>query len=252
MIKLSIIIPAYNEEFRIINTLNSYYNFFYEIYKNNFEIIVVANNCKDKTTLIVKKFMENKKQVKLLDIVTNVGKGGAIIEGFNIAKGELLGFVDADNSTKPEAFNDLILNIKNNDGIIASRWMKKSKVSPKQSLKRRIASRTFNILIRLLFKIKLSDTQCGAKLFKKEAIKNVIYKLGITRWAFDIDLLYLLKRNNFKIIEIPTVWSDAPGSNLNVRKASFEMFLAIIRLRFIYSPFKFIVKLYDKIMVWLK
>ena len=71
--------------------------------------------------------------------------------------------------------------------------MKGSKVSPKQSLKRRIASRSFNLLIRRLFKINISDSQCGAKLFKKNAVDKVINQLGITRWAFDIDLLYLLR-----------------------------------------------------------
>ena len=148
-------------------------------------------------------------------------------------------------STKPEEFYELYKKIDNYDGIIASRWMKESVVSPKQPLIRRIASRVFNILIRTLFGLKLKDTQCGAKMFKRQALIKVIHRMVTTRWAFDVDLLYQLKRNGFIIKEIPTVWSDDTNSKLNVKKASIEMFLAVSRLRLMYSPFKFIIKAYD-------
>ena len=245
--ELSIIIPAYNEEKRIGNTLNNYAIFFNKICKNNYEIIVVLNGCKDNTITVVKKYSKKFKSIKYLNFVEPIGKGGAVIEGFKVAKSKLVGFVDADNSTKADAYYDLVKNINGYDCIIASRWMDGSKVSPKQPIIRRIASRSFNLLVRLFFGINVHDSQCGAKLFKGSKLKQVIKYLGITRWAFDVDLLYQFKRNNFSIHEIPTVWSDSLGSSLNVKKASKEMFLAIARLRLIYSPFRFIVKIYDRI-----
>ena len=247
--KLSIIIPAHNEEKRISKTLSSYLTFFSSKLKD-FEIIVVVNNTKDNTLKVVKSF-KNKK-IRCLNFKETIGKGGAIIEGFKIGKGNYLGYVDADMSTPPESFYDLFKKINNYDGIIASRWIKGAEVFPKQSFLRRIASRSFNLMMKFLFLMPYHDTQTGAKLFKKEAVKKVIDKLDITKWAFDIDLLYNLRKNNFKIKEIPTVWHDNPGSQLKIFKAVPEMFLALIRLRLIYSRFKFIVKLYDKLPEWLK
>ena len=69
--------------------------------------------------------------------------------------------------------------------------------------------------------------------------------MGITKWAFDIDLLYLMKRNNFKIKEVATEWKEPGNSHLNLVKATIEMFLALMRLRLIYSPFRFVVAAYD-------
>ena len=204
------------------------------------------NGSTDKTIQIVKKYSKNKKQIRYFN-EGKIYKGGAIIKGFKEAKGELIGFVDADNSTKAEYFYDLVKNINEYDCAIASRWIEGAKVNPPQPLKRRIASRTFNALVRILFNINVYDSQCGAKLFKKQAIKEIIPSLGITRWAFDVDLLYQLKKRKRTILEIPTIWSDTLGSNLDIKKASKEMFLAIARLRLIYSPFKFIVKIYDKL-----
>lgn len=231
--KLSIIIPAHNEENRIARTLEDYG----KRYKKNSEIIVVLNGCKDDTLKIVKKFKKKYSQIRYIDFQQS-GKGFALIEGFKAAKGDLIGFVDADGSTNSKAFEDLIKKLGKYGGIIASRYLKGAIVSPKQPISRIIASRVFNFLIRILFGLKFRDTQCGAKLFKKEVIKEVLPKLGITEWAFDIDLLYQMKKANFKIKEIPTEWRDIEGSKINVRKTSTRMLLSIIKLRIIYSPFR--------------
>ncbi len=251
MKKLSIIIPAYNEEKRIGNTLSSYLKFFSKNLKD-FEIIVVLNGCSDKTISVVKSFIKKDKRLKHLNFKDKIGKGGAIIEGFKAAKGSLIGFVDADLSTNPDSFYDLVLKIKDHDGVIASRWIKGSRVYPKQSILRRTAGRGFNILMRSLFFMNYRDTQTGAKLFKKEVIKKVVKRLGITKWAFDVDLLYQMKKHHFNIIEIPTIWHDKPGSRLKIFKAVPEMFLGLIRLRLVYSKFKFIIDYYDKLPEWLK
>ncbi len=245
--KVSIIIPAYNEEKRIGKTLKSYTEYFDKQYKENYEIIVIPNNCTDKTEEVVAQF-----NVRTHTIPNINDKGMAVRAGFRVADTDLIGFVDADGSTPPEAFDDLIKNINNYDGIIASRWMQGAQVSPKQPLTRRIASRTFNLLVRTFFGLKLHDSQCGAKLFTKKCAKETIEKLDITRWAFDVDFLFKAKKLGFKITEIPTVWADDPNSVLNVKKASIEMFLALLRLRLVYSPLKGVVTIYDKLPESLK
>jgi len=97
--KLSIIIPAYNEEKRILSPLNSFYNFFNKKLGKEFEVIVVPNNCKDNTLNVVKDFAKDKKNIVIFNINKYSGKGGAVIQGFKLAKGDLIGFVDADEST---------------------------------------------------------------------------------------------------------------------------------------------------------
>ena len=159
----------------------------------------------------------------------------------------MIGFVDADNSTKPKDFEDLIKNIGKYDCIIASRYIKDAIVKPKQKITRIIASRGFNFLVRLLFGLKIHDTQCGAKLFKKQAIKRIIAKLDLTRWAFDVDLLLKTKKEGYKIKEFPTRWEDSSGSKLKIHRAVIEMLLSLTRLRLINSKLRFIISFYDSL-----
>lgn len=252
MIKLSIIIPAYNEEKRIRNTLEKYCEFFREL-KNkgvlDFEILVVLNACKDNTINIVKECQKKFAEIKFLEFERG-GKGFAIIEGFKDSLKDdfdFIGFVDADEATSPKSFYDLVKKIPFYDGVIASRWRKDSYIKTKQTLLRKITSQGFNFLTRSILFLPYSDTQCGAKIFNRKALESVVGGLGITKWAFDIDLLCRLKSRKFKIIEIPTVWEDKKESKLNLTRVPFQMFASIIRLRLIYSPFSFIVKLYDKL-----
>jgi len=257
MIKISIIIPAYNEEKRIGPTLEKYSNFLNKIKnssKINYEILVVINNTKDRTKEIVKKYQKIDKNIKYLDLKEG-GKGLAVKKGFIDAlkrNNDLIGFVDADCSTSPEAFYDLITNLGDYDGSIASRYMKKSIVQPKQTLPRIIVSRIFNFAIRSLFFMPYSDTQCGAKIFKRKPIEKVVGVLEITKWAFDVELLYKIRKLGFKIKEVPTVWSDREYSKINFANAGPKMLLAIVRLRLINSRLNLIVRLYDKLNRLLK
>lgn len=242
---LSIIIPTHNEEIRIEKTLEEYLKFFNRKKKNkeidDFEILVILNGCVDNTKRIVNKFAC--KELIVFEFKES-GKGFAIIKGFGEAlkrKMEFIGFADADMATTPESFYALMENVGDCDGVIASRYVKGAIVNPRQSIQRIIASRMFNLLIKIIFIMNYRDTQCGAKLFKREAIKEIINRLTITKWAFDVDLLYHLKKRNFKIKEFPTIWSDKKYSTINFMKSGPFMALAIIRLRILNSPFKFLI-----------
>jgi len=243
--KLSIIIPAYNEEKRISKTLELYLNYLKG--KKNFEILVVINGCTDNTIGAVSKIARKNKEIKFVDIGKVPSKGAALLEGFKRVESELIGFVDADLATGPSAFYDLVKNMQDYDCVIASRWIKGAKMEHRQPITRIIAGRTFNLLVNLFFNLRINDTQCGAKLFKKHAIKKILPYIGkTTGWAFDVNLLYALKREKFKIKEIPTEWNEPGGSHVRL-KTIFEMFLAIIRLRLVYSPFRFIVIVLNKV-----
>ncbi len=243
--QLSIIIPAHNEEKRLSPMLEVYLECFIEKYGNDVEFIIVVNGSTDDTDQVAKSFEDLYVHVKAIIEPDQIGKGGAIMRGFALAQGDLVGFVDADGSTPPQAFQDLVENIGDAGIIIASRWLKDSVVSSPQSISRLIASRVFNFLVHIAFRMQISDTQCGAKLMRKETLQVVLPHLGLTQWAFDVDLLFQCKREGYQVIEHATVWNDAKHSRLNIPRASIEMFTAILRLRLLYSPFRWIVKGYD-------
>ena len=96
------------------------------------------------------------------------------------------------------------------------------------------------------------DTQCGAKLFKRKAIESVISNLSMSQWAFDVELLYHLRKKGFVIKEIPTRWSDKEYSKIHFAKAGPFMALSIVRLRLLNSPFKSFVKVYNKMFDYYK
>lgn len=243
--KLSIVIPAYNEEKRLWPTLEAYATYFGQRYGPDVEIIVVVNGSTDQTEHLARAYEQKNPSVHAIIEPRRVGKGGAIMMGFAVAKGEVVGFVDADNATPPEAFQDLVDHLGDAGAIIGSRWIKGATVSPRQPAARRVASRIFNFLVRRMFLLPITDTQCGAKLMRGEAVRAALPHLGVTRWAFDVDLLFQLRRLGYRIVEWPTTWRDQSGSRLQVARVSFEMFLAICRLRLFYSPFRWIVKLYE-------
>ena len=239
--KLSIVIPAHNEEHRLPPMLEAYAKYFDEKYGDEAELIVVPNFCSDRTAEVARGISMRYPQVKVINEPKRVGKGGAVLLGAQSAEGDLIGFVDADGATSSEAFDDLVKKISLDGCIIASRWMKGSDVSPKQPLSRRAASRCFNLLVRVLFGLKLSDTQCGAKLFRREVIQPVLRNLGVTNWAFDVDMLFQTKRLGASIREVPTVWHDVSGSKIEIGRSSVNMFVAMVRLRIFYSPLRFMI-----------
>jgi len=253
MEKVSIIIPAYNEEKRIEETLNENLKFFKELKKKkilDFEIIVVVNGSKDRTVDIVKRISQKNKELKYMDLVRGA-KGYAVIEGFKEAlKGDsdLIGFKDADMATKPDAYYDLIKNIGESDGIIASRYLPGSKIYPKPTLQRKIVSRVFNFVIRSILILPYRDTQCGAKLFTRDALEKTITELTFSQLAFDVDLIYTMRRLGYKVKEIPTTWSDEDYSTVNFAKSGPVMVMAILRLRLLNSPFKGSIRLYDHLI----
>jgi glycosyltransferase involved in cell wall biosynthesis len=222
--------------------LDAYLPYFVEKYGKKVELIVVVNGSTDNTELIVSKVQEGNPQLKMIVDRNPIGKGGALDLGFAMAKGRLIGFADADGATPPAAFQALVDNIGDAGCIIASRWMKDSIVSPPQPLKRRITSRCFNLMVRALFGFKIKDTQCGAKLLTRDAMDAVLPQLGITKWGFDVDMLFHVRDCGFTIKEIPTEWHDVAGSRVNLSSTSLNMALEMIRLRLEYSPFKFIVR----------
>src|SRR3989344_8610006 len=193
--RISIVMPAYNEEKRIGSTLESYSKYFEKIRKKeklDYKILVVINNTRDNTKKVVQTWVKKNKRIRYLDLEKG-GKGYAVIEGFKDSlngKFDFIGFVDADGATPPESYYGLIKNIHGNNGIIASRYVKGAKLYPPMNFRRSIVGKTFHAIVRALFFMPFQDTQCGAKLFDRRAAELATKKVGMTQWAFDIEMLY--------------------------------------------------------------
>ena len=234
---LLILIPAYNEERRIEPMLRSYAEFFRKNYTGPIQLVVVLNGCTDNTLGVVQKVAAEFPTVRALVFPEAIGKGGALIEGLKLAKqSELIGYVDADGATEPAAYLDLVRKIGTADCIIASRWLPGAVIHQSQQSHRRFASRVFHKIVRILFWMNIYDTQCGAKLMKTQAVERIHDRLSIADMAFDINLLYSLKHAGFKIVEVPTEWTDKVGSKVTLGRTSLTMFLSVVRVRLIYSP----------------
>ena len=234
---LLLLIPAYNEEHRIEPVLRDYAQYFKEHYHGKFQLVVVLNGCTDGTLGVVQRVGADYPAVTALEFPEAIGKGGALIEGLKLAPlADLIGYVDADGATPPHAFHELVKHIGGVDCVIGSRWLPGAVLHVEQSGQRRLASRAFHLIVQALFRMNLRDTQCGAKVMRREAVEKVHSSLRIADMAFDINLLYSLKRAGYRILEVPTEWTDKLGSKVTLAGTSLVMFLSVVRIWLIYSP----------------
>ena len=225
---ISVIVPAYNEEERIQNMLNLYGDYLLSR-KWDCEIVVICDG-HDSTAEIVRRMAEKYTQIKLFEFASRLGKGGAIIEGFKKSKGDVVGFVDADEAVHPYQFEKLLGELKNYDCAIASRRIEGSQILVRQPLKREVVSKIFNMIVNSMFGLNIKDTQCGAKVFKKEVIESVVPELKSTGFEFDVELLWRIKSEGFSIKEVPITWQHTDKSSFSLKKSP-GMFMNLIKRR---------------------
>lgn len=236
--RLLLLIPAYNEEARIGPVLREYVAYFRAHYRGDFRLVVVLNGCRDRTLQVVQASAEEAGGIEWIEFPAPIGKGGALIEGLRLApETDLIGYVDADGATPPRAFHDLIRQLSDYDCVIGSRWLPESRLGEAQPWKRRVASRLFHVCVQALFWMNIRDTQCGAKVMRRDAIQRIHTDLRTADLAFDINLLYCLRRAGCRVLEVPTEWTDRSGSKIRLGRSALTMFLSIVRLRLVYSPF---------------
>jgi glycosyltransferase involved in cell wall biosynthesis len=221
----SIIIPAYNEELRIKQVIGDLIDEF-----PGQEIIVVCDGT-DNSDNIVKSFSFGYPNIRLLRFGGRLGKGGALIQGFKVAEGEEICFVDADESVSTDDLKGMFHALHDVDGVIASRRLKGSKILIKQPIKRRLASKAFNIFVKMFFGLPFNDTQCGAKVFKRDAILDILNDLKTSGFEIDVEILWRFKKRGYRVIEYPITWKHSEGSKFRLSH-SRGMFISLLRTRF--------------------
>jgi len=231
--EISIIIPVYNEEKRITHSIERIWRYFKKK-SILFEIIIVDDGSKDRTEEIIKKFKENKENVKYIKYGENRGKGAAIREGVFTAEGKYILFSDADLSTPIEEFEKFYHYAKKNfDVVIGTRRVKEAKIIKKQPFLRRFFGTGFIYLVKILFPSlsNITDFTCGFKLFEGKNAKKIFKLQKINRWGFDVEILLISKILKLKIAQVPVVWKDLRRSKVNLKKDIIRSFSDLIKIK---------------------
>jgi dolichyl-phosphate beta-glucosyltransferase len=234
---LSIVIPAFNEQSRIPQTLESLSEFINSKYiiDNNLsvEVLVVDDGSLDLTSSVVLGFSNKIKNLKLLSYPNNEGKGFAVKYGITNASGARILICDADGSTPFAELIKLYESSKNDgfDVVIGSRAINNSDVVLKTSLHRKLLGRLFSLFVRSILQFKILDTQCGFKLFTKESADKIFKLQTIYGFGFDPEILFIAIKLNFSVREMPVNWSNVPGSKVNLVSDSFRMLFDLFDIR---------------------
>ena len=234
MFSLSIIIPVYNEEKRIPNSLKLIKNFISKK-KHNIEIIFVSDGSIDRTNELIQSFIvKNKKKynLKFISYKDNIGKGYAIKKGVLKAVNQWQLICDADMSVDLIQFEKWYNeNLIKNDkfAYYGSRNHIKSRI--KTTFIRDYLGTIFTTILKILFKIEIKDTQCGFKVFNKKYSSKIFRRLSSYRFAFDVELTLILKKNNIKIKELPLKWTHKKNSKLSLVKDMPIMFYDILQIK---------------------
>ncbi len=199
-LELSFVLPAYNEESLIEDTLGIIDSVIADR-KIPYEIIVVDDGSKDKTLSKAQNYAGRNQHVKVLSYSNNVGKGYAVKKGFLNTTGKVVVFTDSDMEIDLRTISKYLDALKYGDIIIASKKHPGSKVEV--PIFRRFSSECFNLLVRLFTGVPLKDTQSGLKAMRKDAFADIFPRLAVKRYAFDVELLAVANLYHLKVVEMP-------------------------------------------------
>jgi len=231
--ELSVVIPAYNEERRLIPTVKAICR---HLKKQNYtsEVIVVNDGSIDTTSSVIEK-LKTDSDIPMRDIhfKKNRGKGAAVNAGIATAKGRFILFTDADNSTPIEEYDKLrtFLHLDKADVAIGSRYINNSSVEERQSHGRVLMGRIGNFIIQTFLLDGIHDTQCGFKLFTHRAARHIFSHQKVSRWGFDMEALAIARLYNYKIVEVPIRWINSGDSRLRPIRDAFRTFTELIYIK---------------------
>ncbi|MBS3175093.1 glycosyltransferase family 2 protein [Candidatus Woesearchaeota archaeon] len=239
MVDYSIIIPAYNEEKIIANTIDEVFKFFKNI-NRSFEIIIANDGSKDNTAKVVNSKIKNYKQLRLVNNHVNMGRGEALNNAINNSNGKIVVYIDADLAIDLELFPKLVNAIEKNnvDIAVGSKHMKNSVVEyPKL---RRLFSKAYSMLTRILLGSTIRDYQCGFKAFKKESIIKIIPYIKAKKWSWDTEVIVKAQWLGYKVQELPAKVVNIYGreSKVHLIKDIKNMGSELLRLFFERITFK--------------
>ncbi|MFH1745266.1 MAG: dolichyl-phosphate beta-glucosyltransferase, partial [bacterium] len=216
---LSVIVPVYNEEKNLANSIHEFTEFL-RTKKYTWEIIIVNDGSTDNTEKIVEDLKRSIPNLRFINNKTNRGKGAAVRQGFLEGRGDFRLFLDADNATTIDHVDKIWPMLENGCAVVMGSRNKKDAPGARQEIKQNILKRflgiTGNKIIQTATIRGIRDTQCGFKAFTADTINKIMPKAEINRWAFDVEFLTIAKKLNLKIGVIPVVWKNSSESRVSI------------------------------------
>ena len=230
--RLSVVIPAYNEEQRLPGTIEQI-----ERYLDGrgvtYELILVDDGSADGTRQVMDEAAARNPRVRVEALPSNRGKGRALAAGVAVARGDEVLVTDADLSTPIEELEKLEAALKAGAGVsIASRSVKGSRIEVQQPIYRVLMGKAFNLIVQIALLPGIWDTQCGFKLFRADVAQPVFAALTTDGFGYDPEVLFLAKRRGVRIAEVPVVWRNSAPTKVMAIRSSFDMFKHVVRVRF--------------------
>ncbi|MGH9914380.1 MAG: dolichyl-phosphate beta-glucosyltransferase [Pyrinomonadaceae bacterium] len=233
-VKLSIVVPAYNEAARLKKTLPVFFNYLAGM-SAKAELIIVDDGSTDDTADISRKLLAGagELETRLISYSQNRGKGHAVRTGFLAAKGAVGVFSDADLSTPITETPKLIVPIISGsfDVTFGSRALNRRLIGSHQPWLREQGGRVFNLVVRLMTGLKYWDTQCGFKAFRMDVCRPLFETMKTAGFGFDVELLLLAEKAGLRLHECPVRWDHCEGSRLDLWHDSRRTFAEVNRIR---------------------
>jgi len=228
--ELSIVIPAFNEERRLPETLRRV-RAYLEARRADAEVIVVDDGSRDATAALVEARRGEFPGLRLVSNGVNRGKGYSVRHGMLEARGRIVLFTDADLSAPIEEADKLLAAMRDHEVAFGSRGVDRGLIEVHQSPLRELAGIVFNFLVRAITGLKFVDTQCGFKAFLREPSRMIFEQQRIERFGFDPEILFLAKRHGLRAVEIPVRWAHDPQTRVNMVRDSLRMFGEVLSIR---------------------
>jgi glycosyltransferase involved in cell wall biosynthesis len=231
-LELSIVIPAFNEEGRLAESLKQIREYLNRR-SMQFEVLVVNDGSTDGTAKLVERTRDGFPELRLISNPGNHGKGFSVRHGMLEARGEIALFTDADLSAPIEEADKLLAALREGgyDGAIGSRALDRSLIEVHQSRFREIAGIIFNLVVRSTIGLPFQDTQCGFKAFRMEKSRAIFELQRIKGFGFDPEILFLAQKMALRIAEVPVRWGHNPATKVRVFTDSVRMFLDLLAIR---------------------
>jgi glycosyltransferase involved in cell wall biosynthesis len=226
---LSLILPVYNEEKNITRNFSKILRALSSM-DEGFEIIIAEDGSDDGTLETAKGFARTYRNIRISHSDRRLGKGLAINRAALIARGDKIGYLDIDLSPDIERLSSMSDMLQEYDVVVGSRLIKRS--SSKRKIQRYFLSVSYNFIIRVLFRSRIRDHQCGMKLFRGNVFRDLISESKSDRWFFDTELLLLAQRKGLRIKEYPVPWKESEESKVNTNLIVLQMLKEIVHSLF--------------------
>jgi glycosyltransferase involved in cell wall biosynthesis len=228
---VGVVVPAFNEVRSIAPTLQEICAYF-TTKPYGFEVVVAADG-DDGTRELVKEMSVGEPRLKVIGSRERRGKGRGVRDGMRLVRGDVIGFVDADNKTPITEFDKFEAQFATgSDVVIGSRGLRESRVERPQAWYRRTGSKLFAIGMHSIVGLHaIADTQCGFKFFRRAAADDIFARQQIDGYMFDVEILYLASQAGYRIAQVPVRWRDDGDSRLELVRGNLRNLRDLLRIR---------------------